>query len=154
MKNTKQKLLIEQTDKKLEAFKPLEAFTVPENGWIHMLRTSLNMSFRQLAQRLKISTQAAYSLEKREPEGGISIGLLKQAGNALGMKLVYGFIPKDESIEKMIERRAQEIAEEIVSRTSNTMKLEDQENSKLRIKKAIKQKAEELTDEIPRYLWD
>jgi hypothetical protein len=34
------------------------------------------------------------------------------------------------------------------------MMLEDQENSKQRIEKAIRERAEEIKNEMPRYLWD
>jgi hypothetical protein len=34
------------------------------------------------------------------------------------------------------------------------MTLEDQQNSKERIEKAIKQKTEEIKYEMPKYLWD
>lgn len=154
MKNMKQKLLIEQTDAKIKPFKPLENVPVPENGWINMIRTALNMSLRQLGQRMDISIQGSYELEKREHSGGISISTLKRAAEALNMKLVYGFIPKEESLEKTIEKRAREIAEEIVGRTNKTMKLEDQGNSTKRIQKSIKIKTEELVDEMPKFLWD
>ena len=54
----------------------------------------------------------------------------------------------------MIESRAMEIATSIVSRTSINMKLEDQENSAERIKKALNEKASEIKLEMPKYLWD
>jgi hypothetical protein len=54
----------------------------------------------------------------------------------------------------MIEKRALEIAKVIVQRTSNTMKLEDQANSKERIQKAIKERAEEIINKTPKILWD
>ena len=53
------------------------------------------------------------------------------------MQLVYGFVPNDGSLDALIERKASELAAKIVHRTSNTMKLEDQENSKDRIEKAL-----------------
>jgi hypothetical protein len=80
--------------------------------------------------------------------------VLKQVASALDMHFVYGFIPKDKSLEKMVERRADELARQIVERTSIHMNLEDQGISEIRIKKAIKEKAEELAKELPRYLWD
>ena len=70
------------------------------------------------------------------------------------MKLIYGFIPEEESIEKMIEKQALEIAKDIVLRTSNTMQLEDQENSNARIEKAISNRAEDIKMKMPTYLWD
>jgi len=62
----------------------------------------------------------------------------------------------DSTKQKMllIERRATELAAKIVLRTSNTMTLEDQGNSKYRIKKAIKERAEEIKNEMPKILWD
>ena len=54
----------------------------------------------------------------------------------------------------MLEKRALKIAEEIVMRTSHTMKLEDQENSEERLEKAIKYRAEKIKNELPKYLWD
>ena len=149
----KQKLLIEQVDKKLSLFKPVEKVMPPEKGWVYTIRTALKMSLRQLAGRLNISYQSVNGLERREADGSISIKSLREAASALDMKLVYGFVPKEESIESMIEKRANEVAREIVLRTSNTMKLEDQENSQARIEKAIQSKAEEIKNKMPNYLW-
>ena len=39
-------------------------------------------------------------------------------------------------------------------RTSHTMQLEDQENTEQRIQTAIKEKADEIKGEMPKYLWD
>jgi hypothetical protein len=39
-------------------------------------------------------------------------------------------------------------------RTNTTMTLEDQQNSRERIEKAISQKAVEIKFEMPKYLWD
>lgn len=154
MKNQKQRLLIEQIDRKLEVFRPIENTIVPKKGWVNTVRIALKMSARQLADRLKISPQSVHEIEHRESNGTITLKTLKEAANALDMQLVYGFIPKEESIEKMIEKRAREIASEIVLRTSNTMKLEDQENSQNRINKSISNKTEEIIDTMPKYLWD
>ena len=70
------------------------------------------------------------------------------------MHFVYGFVPKDGSLEALIERKANEIAKKIVLRTSNSMKLEDQENSKQRIEIAIKERAQSIINETPKILWD
>ena len=72
----------------------------------------------------------------------------------MDMKLVYGFVSKHESLEQMIEKRAKELASEIVMRTNTTMTLEDQQNSRERIEKAIAQKTVEIKFEMPKYLWD
>jgi hypothetical protein len=46
------------------------------------------------------------------------------------MQLVYGFVPNDGSLDALIKKRATELASQIVMRSANTMKLEDQANSK------------------------
>jgi predicted DNA-binding mobile mystery protein A len=154
MKITNQKLLIEQLDKKLDLIKSLETLIIPPKGWINAVRIAINMTLRQYGQKLKISPQSVKELEEREANGSITIKSLKEAGLALNMRLVYGFIPLDGSIEKMIERRAGEIAREIISRTSQSMKLEDQENEEERLRKALELKTKDLIDNIPKYIWD
>jgi predicted DNA-binding mobile mystery protein A len=154
MKNQKQQLLIDQTERKLTVFRPLKTVVIPPKGWIHTLRSALKMSMRQLGNRLSISAQSIKEMEEREVNGTISLRSLNEAARALDMKLVYGFVSQHESLDEMIEQRAQEIAREIVLRTSNSMKLEDQQNSEQRIKKAIEQKTTEIKNEMPKYLWD
>lgn len=63
---------------------------------------------------------------------------------------MYGFVPQDDSLEKMIEKRAIELAHKIIMRTSTTMKLEDQENSAQRIREAIADMTEELKRGMPK----
>lgn len=154
MNNSKQALLIEQVDRKLKVFRSLNDVIVPKKGWVYTVRTALKMSLRQLAERMGITPQSVSEIEQRESNETITLKSLREVAHAMDMKLVYGFIPRDGSIEKMIEKRAVEIAAEIVMRTSNTMKLEDQENSKKRIEKNVRDKAKEIIDTMPKYLWD
>jgi len=154
MENSNQKLLIEQADRKLQPFKGLEAIVIPPKGWINAIRTALKMSLRQLGNRLNISPQSVKEIEEREANGSLTIKSLREAGLALNLKLVYGFVPMDGSIQKMIEKRARELALEIISRTSQSMKLENQENREERLKKAMEIKASEIIDKMPKYLWD
>ena len=152
--NARQKLIIEQVDRKLIEFRQVENIVIPPKGWIYTIRTALKMSLRQLGKRLNITAQSVKETEEREENGSITLKSLREAGAALDLKLVYGFISKNESIEKMIESRATELAREIVLRTSQTMKLEDQENKKERLEKAIQSKANEIKTKMPKYLWD
>jgi len=46
------------------------------------------------------------------------------------------------------------MAKDIVLRTSASMKLEDQENEPARIERAITEKARDIKDKMPRFLWD
>jgi len=154
MKNNKQYLLLQQTDKKLQAFKALESTVMPTKGWVNTLRIALKMSLRQLGNRLGITPQSTMEIEEREANGTITLNNLRDVANAMDMQLVYGFISKHESLEQMIEKRSKEIATEIVLRTNNTMTLEDQQNSKERIEQAIEQKTSEIKHEMPKFLWD
>jgi predicted DNA-binding mobile mystery protein A len=154
MKNNKQHLLLEQIDKKLDPFKGLETTTTPTKGWINAFRNALKMSLRQLGNRLNIAPQSVKEMELREASGAITLNSLREVANALDMQLVYGFVSKHESLEQMIEKRALEMAKEIVGRTHVTMTLEDQQNSYERIQKATAQKATEIKHEMPKYLWD
>jgi len=155
MKVEKQKLMISQLDKKIKTVKSIEhSLVVPPQGWIYTLRKALNMSLKQLAKRLNVSSQNVNQLEAREKNGTITINKLRETAAAMNMRFVYAFLPQEESLEKIIERRANNIAKEIVLRTSHSMSLEDQENLPERIEKAIADKAGQIKNEIPRYLWD
>ena len=154
MKRQKIKLLIEQADRKLSVFSDIKNEPIPQNGWIHTVRTTLRMSLRQFGERLNMNPSSAKEIELREVSGALTLRSLRNAANALDMQLVYGLASKGKSLEEMIEKRAIKLAEEIVLRTSHTMSLEDQENSKERIRKAIQAQAEELKNEMPKMLWD
>jgi predicted DNA-binding mobile mystery protein A len=149
-----QKLVLEQLDTNIIKFNELVDITIPPNGWIYSIRTAIHMSLRQLAEHLNITTQSVKEIEEREQSGSVSINVLRKVGKALNMKFVYGFIPQSGTLNKMIESKAKELAKEIVLRTSSTMQLEDQENTKERIEKAIQEKTEEIIQKMPRYLWN
>ena len=153
MRNQK-KLLIEQLDRKLKAFQGTEKVIIPDHGWIYNIRTALNMTLEQLGVKLNMTKQGVKKIEERESAGAISIKSLKEIGNALDMKFVYGFIPKHGTIENLVDSKALELAKKIVLRTSNNMKLENQGNSDEQIDKAIKELASEIKREMRKSLWD
>lgn len=154
MKMKNHRMLIRQLDKKIQNGLPNPELLAQGNGWIQAVRTALNMSFTQLARKMNITSTAVRSMEKREKAEGITLKTLREAAAALDMQLVYGFVPKDESLEKMVEQKARKLATRIVQRTSMSMKLEDQENSNERLQEAIKELTEEITKEVPKHLWD
>lgn len=150
----KQKLILEQLDRKILLLKKVEDISIPSSGWVNAIRLSLGMSLRQLGNKMNITAQSVKEIENREIKDTISINVLKQFGNAIDMKFVYGFIPRNKNLEDIIDQRARELARDIVNRTSINMKLEGQENRPDRIKKAINDKADEIKLEMPKYLWD
>lgn len=149
----KKALQIQQLNSKMAAFTGLREVS-PPTGWIKALRLAIGMSLRQLGKKINITKQSVQHIEKREQDGTITLKALGEAADALDMQLVYGFVPKDGSLNALIERKARELATQIVMRTSNSMKLEGQENSEERIKKAIEEKTNQFKNELPKILWD
>ena len=76
MKNTKQQLILEQVDKKLQSFQSLKEKIIPTKGWVNTVRTAIRMSLRQLGNRVNFSAQHIKQLEGREANGTISINSL------------------------------------------------------------------------------
>lgn len=150
----KKSLLLQQLNTKMLSFAGVYKVTIPPTGWVKAIRTALGMNLEQLGNRLHITKQGIRDLENREKEGSITLKSLREAANALDMHLVYGFVPKDGSIDALIDRKAKELAIKIVKRTSNTMKLEDQENTKKRLEQAIKERTIAIKTEMPKTLWD
>jgi predicted DNA-binding mobile mystery protein A len=148
------KIQIEQLDKKFRIYSSTLNVAKPPTGWIKAVRLALGMTLQQLANKLNITKQSVMEVERREKEGSITIKTLRETAKALDMELVYGLVPKDGTLDSLIERKARELASKIVLRTSNTMKLEDQENSNERIEKAINDRIATLKHEIPKVLWD
>ncbi len=148
------KLQLEQLEKKLEEYKALRELNVPSKGWIYSIRNTLKMTLSQFGSRLGITAQSAREIENREQSGSITLKSISEAAEALNMQFVYCLIPKKDSLSKIIENRAYQLAKEIVSRTSQSMRLENQENLPERLEKAVMEKTKVISDEMPRYLWD
>jgi len=148
------KLQFQQLNEKLAQLTVLQHVIIPPIGWIKAIRNGIGMSMEQLGKKLSITKQGVMDIEKREKEGAVTIKSMQELAKALDLKFVYGFVPNAGSLEQMIENRALEIATKIVERTSTTMKLEDQANSKERIENAIKERSSEIINKTPKILWD
>ena len=150
----KKNLLIQQLNKKMSSYTSLKQVAMPPTGWIKAIRNALGMSMQQLGNKLSITKQSILEIEQREKDGTITLKSLKEVAKALDMQLVYGFVPNDGSLDALIDRKAKDLARQIVLRTSNTMKLEDQQNSNQRIVNAIQERANAIKNEMPKILWD
>jgi predicted DNA-binding mobile mystery protein A len=148
------KLLIEQLDRKLRPFLGSEMIIIPDNGWINTIRTTINMTLEQLGKKLNMTKQGAKRIEESEAAGTITIKSLKEVGNALEMKFVYGFVPMDGSIDSLIDRKARILADKIILRTNHNMMLEDQEIEKENLKNAIEDLSKEIKLGLKKTLWD
>ena len=63
------------------------------------------MSLQQLAHKFTFTKQSAQEIELREKVVSITLKSLRETANDLDMQLVYGLVPKDGSIEKLIDRK-------------------------------------------------
>ena len=154
MKIEQKRLLIIQLDKKIAHFIEAKNQPQPGEGWIYSIRTALGMSLKQLGKRLKITPQGIKDIERREKDGSLTLQRLRDVAAALDMQFVYGLVPKEQTLDKMIEKRARELAQEIVLKTSHTMHLENQGLDENAIKEAINDRAEKIKKEMPKDLWN
>lgn len=150
----KQKLLIEQLDQKLQPFTESSKVLVPERGWVNTIRTALNMTMAQLGAKLNITRQGVKRIEESEANGTITLNSLKDVAKALDLKLVYALVPKNETIDDLIQRKADKLAQKIVLRTNQNMKLEDQGIGDDKLAVTIKELANEIKREMRKSLWD
>jgi predicted DNA-binding mobile mystery protein A len=148
-----QELILAQTDKRLRKLAKISD-SIPPQGWIYTIRTALGMSLRQLGNIANITPQGVKDIEDREKNGNITIAALEQMGQALNMRLVYGFVPNEGTLQKKIDKQALAVAKKIVTRTSNNMALEDQKVNPTMLKKSITAKAQEIKQNNLKSLWE
>lgn len=150
----KRKLLIEQLDQKLQPFFDTKNILIPERGWVHTIRTTLNMTMAQLGAKLNITRQGVKKIEESEAKGTITINSLKEVANAMDLQLVYAIVPKNGTVNDLIDLRAEKLAKKIVLRTHQNMKLENQDIDNEKIAYTIKELADEIKREMRKSLWD
>ncbi|WP_179020536.1 mobile mystery protein A [Winogradskyella forsetii] len=153
MRNTR-KLLIEQLNQKLQPFSESRKVLVPERGWINTIRTTLNMTMAQLGTKLNITRQGVKRIEESEANGTITLNSLKNVAMALDLHLVYALVPKNGTMNDLIQKKADKLAQKIVLRTNQNMKLEDQGIGDDKIAETIKELASEIKREMRKSLWD
>jgi predicted DNA-binding mobile mystery protein A len=98
-------LQIQQLNSKMLVVASIKKITPPPTGWIKAVRTALGMSLQQLGNNISITKQSLTDIERREKDGSITLKTLRDAANALDMELVYGFVPKDGSLDALIDRK-------------------------------------------------
>lgn len=148
-----QELRVRQLDEALGPFRSLGLRRPPREGWARAIRKALGMSQRQLAARMGVSTTAAQSAERNEARGKIQIDSLQSLAEGLDCELVYVLVPR-ESIQGMLERRAAQLAAEMVNRVSTSMEMEDQGVSEEERQRQIEELTGSLLRERPKNFWD
>lgn len=143
-----------EIDQQIGKLKSIEDIAVPPYGWVRAIRGSLGMSLRQLGKRMGITPQSVKEIEDRERNDAVSIKVMKQVGQALGMKFVYGFIPSEKNLDAMIQKRAREMADDIIFRTHIHKHLKTRGSDADDLLREIVEKTNELRSKMPSSLWD
>ena len=147
----KKSLQVQQLNTKMLSFAILQEVTIPPTGWIRAIRTTIGMSMRQLGKKLNVTKQGIMDIENRERDGSITLKSLREIARVMDMQLVYGLVPNDGSLDALIDKKAVEVAKQVVMRSAQTMTLEDQANSSIRIETAIRERAEAIKSEMPKF---
>lgn len=87
--SNKIKGLVKETEKK----PPHERVTIP-SSWIKAIRQAYNMPLSFIARGIGKTPQAIMDFEKSEESKKISLENLSKIADAMGMELMYGFVPK------------------------------------------------------------
>jgi predicted DNA-binding mobile mystery protein A len=114
-----------QIARSLEPFLAAETAR-PPRGWIRAIREASGLKLREVAERIGGPPSLAAYMERSEAEYRITLGKLRQVGEALGCELVYALVPRKGSIHSLAEERAKVEARESVRAVEHTMALEDQ----------------------------
>lgn len=140
-------------ERRLAPLRDRQDFIRPPRGWIRAIREALGMTTRQLARRMNKGQSAIVEMEQSEARDSVSLGLLRQAAEALDCTLIYALVP-NRPIDSMMRTRAAEIASQQLARASHTMALENQGLDRA----AHESERERLIDELlrgsPARLWD
>ena len=146
------KLLVrEQLDKKLLKFRSTPP--LPSNGWIKTIREALGMTTAQLAKRVGVNQPRITHMEQAEPEENLKLSTMNKVAEGLGMKFVYGFVPK-ESLENTVRSQARKLALSRMERLDHTMRLELQNLSESEKEKAISDMVNRILIEGDKELWE
>jgi len=152
MYKSRKRLVLDQLDESLGKFAGLKT-VYPPKGWIRAVREALGMSGRQFAVRLGVKPPRVTVLEREEVTGGISLKTLRQAAEVLDCEVVYALVPRS-SLKHTVRRQAERVASAQLAQVAHSMVLEAQELTAEEQRRALLSKVDELTDELPKNLWD
>lgn len=147
------KLAREQLDSSLSRFKSLKTLVPPGKGWIRAIRNAIGMTGEQLARRLDVSKQRISRIEHDEKLGKIKLETLRNVADAMDCVFVYAFVPR-ESLQQTVRNQAEMIAKKRMKRSNQMMRLEKQELSSAEKAKALENIIDEITETMPKLLWD
>jgi predicted DNA-binding mobile mystery protein A len=153
MKKSFQKLMREQVQESLNSYLDLINKAVPQKGWIRTIRDALGMSAAILAKRLDCQPSNVTTIEQREKKGTITLETLEKVAQAMGCKLIYSIVPL-EPLNKILEKKAREVAHKRIQTINHSMKLEEQGLNEKQLKQQEDDLVQELLQEHSKKLWN
>ncbi|WP_456386094.1 hypothetical protein [Profundibacter sp.] len=111
------------------------------------------MSAIILAERLGVSRNSVYGSIEDERSGSITLNRLDKVAAAMGGKLVYAIVPREDPVEEIIMTQARKKAKRIIQRTRAHMALEEQTEGLRSQDEMIEELASEMVREMPRDFW-
>ena len=147
-------LSVHQLDDQIRQFVNGQRFDRIPQGWIRSSRTAIGMTLKQLATRLGFSVPAAKNFEMREVDEAITLASLRKIANAMEMDLVYYFKPKQDSLDDLLQIRAELKAKELMERSNQAMILENQEADNKNKSREYDRLITEIRNQKLSSLWD
>lgn len=136
-----------------QAAQASKALEKPLGGWIATFQEAVGMSAVNVAERLGVSRNSVYSSIEDERLGSITLNRLDKVAEAMGGKLVYAIVPRQEPVEEIIMAQARKKAKRIIQRTRAHMALEEQTDGLRSQDEMIEELASEMVREMPRDFW-
>ena len=157
MKTNKKNLLTQRQiiEKKIKPWMALRGNATPPSGWIKAIRGALGLYVRQLAELVGVKHSAITQLEKRETTKKVTLEILERVASAMNCKLMYAVVPDAsfKSLEAIVDRRAQAVANDIIRNVSHSMRLEAQGIDRGDTKKQVERLATELKSSVDSRIW-
>ncbi|MEY4309621.1 MAG: hypothetical protein RL422_1824 [Bacteroidota bacterium] len=147
-------LSVHQLDDQIRQYVNGQRFDRIPQGWIRSSRTAIGMTLKQLASRLGFSVPAAKNFEMREVDEAITLASLRKIANAMEMDLVYYFKPKQDSLDDLLQIRAELKAKELMERSNQAMILENQEVDNKNKSREYDRLITEIRNQKLSSLWD
>jgi predicted DNA-binding mobile mystery protein A len=147
-------LSVHQLDDQIRQYVNGQRFDRIPQGWIRSSRTAIGMTLKQLAKRLGFSVPAAKNFEMREVDEAITLASLRKIANAMEMDLVYYFKPKQDSLDDLLQFRAELKAKELMERSNQAMLLENQEADNKNKSREYDRLITEIRNQKLSSLWD
>jgi predicted DNA-binding mobile mystery protein A len=140
-------------DRRLAALADPQTLARPPRGWIKAIREALGMTSQQLAQRMGVSQPRISEIEKQEMASSLTLDTLQRAANALDCQLVYALVPR-ESLNTLVQKRAEKVARTRVKAASHSMALEGQGVDNVDTAEQLDALIKKLTEQGGSALWD